>query len=134
MDLWSSVRFVQPALRFAGIFPSSGARILAGRDRGRAVGAPDARIIAVVQTVIGDVVKPDIGPYVFACPARQWIHFDELELTIPFDQPGVRPGRRLITANACDPCGILFECASEWFDFAKITTTVGIARPQASPC
>ena len=130
MDLWSSVCFVQPALAFAGILPSSGARILAGQDSGRAMGAPDARIIAVVQTVIGDFVKPDIGPDVFACPARQRIHFDELEPTIPFDQPGVRPGRRLITANTCDPRGVVFEDTSQWFDFAKITATVGIASPQ----
>src|SRR5687767_9418932 len=121
---------MKPAFSLAELLPASGPGIISGLDGGGAVRASNARILPLVQGVVGHVVHPDIRPDVLCAPSRQWVDLHELKLRVPFHDPRVRARGRLIAANAGDPRGIVAENPVERLDLAQVTAAVRIPFPQ----
>ena len=79
---------VQTAFGLLEARPPSSSNIFSGLNRSGAMGASDARIIAVVQGVIGDVVLADVIPHLLSRPVRNGVDLDQLKLRVPLHLPG----------------------------------------------
>ena len=73
----------------------------------RAVLAADTWKVLIMRGIIDNIVRSDILPYVFGSPRSQRIKFHESEFRIVFDFLRVGTCRRLIAANARNPCLVL---------------------------
>src|SRR5690348_1881435 len=93
--------------------------------------AADARIILVMQRVIGDVVGANVVPDLCRSPIRERIEFNESEFLIPMHFGRSSAHRRLLAANRRDPCVEAGELLAQRIDLAQVAATVGIAAPES---
>ncbi len=76
---------VQTAFGLGESRPTPGPRIFSRLNGARAMGAADARIILIVQFVVGHLVIVDIAPYLLRRPIDHRIDLHQTKLGIPFD-------------------------------------------------
>src|SRR6202040_1334360 len=95
--------YVQPAFGFIESRPSPRARIFARLHGPRAIGAPNARIILVVQRVVWHLVLADVIPNLLRSPVGQRIEFYQAELRVPLEFFRIRAGGGLVAANSRHP-------------------------------
>src|SRR5918993_3303610 len=100
---------VQTALFLLTPAPAPRARVLARCHSGRAGPATDARIAAIVQWVVRDVVRGDIGAHILEGPAHQRVDLDQTELAVPADDRRIGAIGRLVAAHRADPGFVGFE-------------------------
>ena len=74
---------MQPALVFREPGPAPRASIFPGPDRTRAMRATNARVIAVVQRIVRNLVLADVRPHHFRCPIGNRVNLDPLKLGVP---------------------------------------------------
>src|SRR6185437_8789372 len=112
---------MQAALARVGLFPppAAGTVILAGLDGARARGAADARIASVVQHVVGQLLREDIGPDVGFGPVEQRTHLGSAVLVLRDGLPR-RACLGLLAAQARDPGRIAGDGALEGLDLANL--------------
>src|SRR5438874_2644859 len=101
--------YVDAALDLVEALPAAAARILAGGDGLRAVRAADARVVLVVELVVGDVVVEDVLPHLRLSPRGERVHLHQPELLVPLDDVGISACGRLVAADAADPRRLAFE-------------------------
>jgi hypothetical protein len=65
--------------------PTTCARIFAKLNGARAMGATDALVAAIVQLVVGQVMRPDVLPGLREGPIQKRIYFDQTKVGIPFE-------------------------------------------------
>src|SRR3989475_6422066 len=121
---------VQPALGLGEAGPAPGPRILAGLHRAGAVGAADARIVLVMERVVGDLVQLDVGPDVLPLPFGERVELDQFELRVPFDQLGARARGRLLAADAGDPGFVAFQGSRQRLPLPLGAALVPLAPPE----
>src|SRR4029077_14654307 len=97
------------------------------------MGASYARVIAVVQRVIRDVVLANVMPNLLGRPVRDRVDLHELELRVPLHFAGRGSCGGLIPADCCDPRPQLGEFLFKRFYFSEAAALVGIAGPKRSP-
>src|SRR5581483_5075926 len=90
---------MQAALDLVGAAPAAGARIFARLYGAGAVGAADARVAAVVQRVVGQLVLDDVCPDLRLAPARERVQLDHVELRVPLHERRLTARARLVTAQ-----------------------------------
>src|SRR5580692_12125927 len=76
---------VQAALGLGESRPASRARVLSGPDRACAMRAADARIVLVVQLVVGHLIVVDVTPHLLRRPIHDGIDLYQSKLRIPLD-------------------------------------------------
>src|SRR5512134_3700977 len=118
---------MKPAFGFLAALPPPGARVVPRHDRPGAMRAADARIIVVMQWVVGNFINFDVRPHIGPRPADQWIDLHQLEGAIPLDRLGVRSGGRLVTSDARDPSIESLEDTPERLHFPELTAQIRIA-------
>jgi hypothetical protein len=94
------------------------------------VGAPDTGVALVMERIVGDVVRPDVVPYLLPIPVSERIDLKQSELGIPVELPRVGAGRGLVATDTRDPGIELAEFLSERLDFADAAALVGLAAPE----
>ena len=94
---------MQTALGLLEAHPTARSRVFAYLDRLRAMRAPDAGIIAVVQRVVGKVMSADVLPNFFRSPIGQRIDLHHTKLHVPPELAGTGALRRLIAADGGEP-------------------------------
>src|SRR5690242_13633698 len=80
--------------------PAAGARIRARLDSARARRAADARITAIMQSVVWQVARVDVSPHVFLGPVEQRAHFPQPVALVPGRRLAERTLARLLTTHA----------------------------------
>src|SRR5581483_10499340 len=128
--VFATCSLMQAALGLGEIPPSPGARIFPRLDRRRAMRTADAGIVLIMEPVVRHFVYLDISPHVLGRPFRQRVDLDELEFTVPFDQPGVRSGRRLVTSDPRNPGVEPFQNPRQRLDLPQFAAAVRLARPE----
>src|SRR3954454_16209869 len=126
MTSGSIVLDVQPALRLVG--PRPAARAAVARLRARR--AADRGVAAVVQRVVRQVALVDPPPQVLLGPVDERVVLPHRALLVPLDRLGVRAGRRLLAADAGDPCVAAGERALERRDLRRAAAAL---RPGPRP-
>src|SRR5881397_4339897 len=121
---------VQPALGLGEPGPAPGPGILAGLHRAGAVGAAYARIVLVVERVVGDLVQLDVRPDVLGLPPGERVELDQPELGVPFDQLGVRARRGLLASDAGDPGLVTFQGTRQRLHLPLVAALVRPAHPE----
>src|SRR5439155_26464484 len=91
--------FLDTAFRLVEPLPAARARVVPGVHRRGAVRAADARVVVVVKLVIGHVVRHDVRPHLLLAPGGQRCDFHQLELAVPFDDPDLTAGLRLVATD-----------------------------------
>src|SRR4051794_10369005 len=104
---------MEAALFLAGAPPAAGPLVLPRADGGGAWPAADARIAAIVQRIVRDLVTQDEVPHVLLGPRQERIDFDEAEPHVPFDHRGAAAIVGLVLANGADPGVIADDGAAE---------------------
>src|SRR5207245_7624652 len=94
----------QPALERVESAPAPRPPVLIRPHRARAMRATDARIILVVQRIIGHVVGADIFPDLLPIPVRDRIELHQTKFRVPFQLSRSSTRGCLIAANTCNPC------------------------------
>src|SRR5688572_28534046 len=95
--------FVKSALGLGEAGPSPRARIFARCHRTRAPGAAEARIVLIVERVVGNGILADVAPDALGAPVGERIDFPEGEPPVPLELPRARTRRGLVAADAGDP-------------------------------
>src|SRR5271157_1212743 len=121
---------MQTALGLRETHPTARSRVFADLDRLRAMRAPDAGIIAVVQRVVGKVMIADVFPNLFRSPIGQRIDLNHPKLRVPAELAGAGALRRLIAADGGEPGVQLGEFLSQRLQFSQIAAAVGVAVPE----
>src|ERR1044071_5073997 len=113
---------LQTALARIRVFPppAAGARIRAGLDRSRTRCATDARVTAIVQGVVRQVARLDVGPHVLLGPIEQRADFPQAVPLIPRHGLAVRTLCRLLATHAGDPGAMTGNRPLERLDLADI--------------
>src|SRR5215470_8531799 len=94
---------MQSAFGFLPPAPAASPRVLTRSDRRRAWPAADARIAAIVQRVIGNIMLVHVGSHLGAGPGDQRIDLDKSELWIGFDDGRCGTIRGLVTTDRRHP-------------------------------
>src|SRR2546428_6333368 len=116
-----------PALRVLPP-PAAGAFILARFDGPRAWRAADARVAAIVQRVVRDAMRFNVGPDVVARPIRQRIELGDAVQSVEFFDGDCAPGDRLPAAQAGDPRLLAGKRARKGLSFAYRAATLAQQR------
>src|SRR5579863_8966795 len=95
--------YVKPALCLIESRPAPRSGILSWLHRPRAIGATDAWIIAIVQRVVGHIVRADVVPHLRRSPVRDRIQLHQAKFRVPFKLFCICACGRLIAADACYP-------------------------------
>src|SRR5687768_4166707 len=98
--------------------PSSGAFVFAWLNRARAGSASNARISAVMQSVIGHIVLANVRPHIVVRPVDKRIHLHELVAFVPLDFVHGGACDRLFPPKACNPRVEPRQGASQWLHLA----------------
>src|SRR5215469_1561377 len=83
--------------------PTAGACILARLDRTCAMGTSNARIILIVQSIVGNAVAKSILPDHFTGPIGDGADLHQVEFRVPIDFAHLRALGGLAAANGRDP-------------------------------
>ena len=110
--------------------PATGARICTGLDRTRAWRATDARIAAIVQSVVRQVARLDVGPHVLLRPIEQRTDLPQAVPLIPRHRLAERTLLRLLAAHARDPGTMTGDRALERLDLADVAATLPLLDTQ----
>ena len=94
---------MQAALLLRNTGPAAGSRIFSWMDGSCAVSAANARVIEIMQRIVGDIVLADVCPDFIDCPVNNWVDLDDLELGVPFDFARLRTSSSLISPDSRDP-------------------------------
>src|SRR4029453_3992654 len=98
--------------------PAAGADVLTGFDSARAGGTADTGVILVMETVVRDLIRLDVGPDVVVAPLDERVDLQPRVPPAPFDGGGVCASDGLVLAQACHPRGRVGERALQRLDFA----------------
>ena len=119
---------MQSAFLFGGIFPppAACAKILAGLYRAGTGRAADADKTLVVQSVVRDVVLPDVCAHLVKSPVEERVKFEELVACVPFQGRHVLAVGRLFGADTRDPELLSLQCATEGFHFSDMAARFAV--------
>src|SRR5262245_28127567 len=119
---------MQPALLGRALLPppASGAYVLSRRNGTGTWSAADAGKAAVVQLVVRDRVRPDIGPDLFVAPADERVELDQAIVRIKRLELDLLAGGRLAPTQPGDPCLLPGQGATQRLDPADVAAR----RPQ----
>ena len=108
-----------------GVFPppAAGADVFAGGDGAGAGGAADARVKAVVQRVVRDLVELEVGPHLLFAPVRERVEFCKAVAIVEGADRQSFASRRLLRAQSGDPGLLAGQRALQWFDLARMPST-----------
>jgi hypothetical protein len=83
--------------------PAPGTRVFSRLHRARAGRASYAAESAIVQRVVGNVMRADVVPHLFLAPVEKRTNLVDAELGVPTDRLHFAPGHALVPAQAADP-------------------------------
>src|SRR5262245_40337266 len=121
---------VQTALLLFPPAPAARARILSGSHGTRAWPAADARVAAVVQRVVRDVLGADVRPHMVVGPGHQRIDLQQVERFVALDDAGGRAVLRLVTADRGHPGLEAGHRLAQRLDLAELAAAVRGALPE----
>src|SRR5450755_4517252 len=103
--------------------PAAGAMTFTRRGGTRAGCAANARVAAIMQRVVGQLLGADIGPDITVGPVEQWTDLLQAVLLVARDR--LRRGTQigLLAPHARDPGPVAGDGATEGLDFANLAAT-----------
>src|SRR6516164_6431617 len=122
---------VQAALFFFGAGPSAGPFVAVSRWAGTRPAA-DARIVLVVEGIVGYIVLCDETPHFLPGPLQQRVDFDQAKLGVALHDAGTTALIGLVGADGADPGGITHNCSPQRQNLAIVAALVGtdgVQRP-----
>ena len=96
--------------------PAAGARVFSWRDRTRARCAANARVAPVVESVVRDAMRTDVVPHLFGRPLQHRVELVQSVGLVPRLDSEVPPQRRLLPAQASQPCPLADQGAPQGLD------------------
>src|ERR1700724_2639225 len=94
------------------------------------MGASDARIIAVVQRIVEDVMFVDIIPHHLLRPIRQRIDLYQLKVLIPLNFLGARARLGLLSSDGCHPGAKSCQLVPQGLDLSNLAALIRIPLPE----
>src|SRR5262249_10650236 len=126
---------VQTAFLLSLLFPppTPGTFRLTGSDGTRTRCATDRQESAIMQGIVGHIVRTNKIDDVFALPIKQWIDLDKIAVFVERRHRRLRTLGGLLRAQSRDPARGVGKGASKRDDFANITTSASPGERRSKP-
>src|SRR5690349_21269997 len=122
---------VNAALELVRAGPATGALVVTGCDRARARDTADRRVALVVQRVVRNLVHVDVRLHTLRVPVDERLHLPDAIALRPLELLRVCTRRRLLAADAGDPCVVRRERTLERLDLANVAAAIRLGPPPA---
>src|SRR3954452_24863616 len=97
------------------------------------MGAPNARVVAVVQGIVRHVIFEDVAPHLLSRPIGERADFNQIKFLVPIDLANRGARGSLVATNCGHPSIKRSQLSTQWLDFPQIAALIGIACPERLP-